>query len=302
MADPVFEVRPDFASNAYRMVQEAVMAAHNIDVDEAINCITAAWQLEHNQRVEAWNLEQEANAREAERIQLEQRQRDEEERRLQEAETSPLPTWSPPGLPKGCLKASQNNRSQADDALGITTTHDVLTLRPVASVKGSCNAKADHELSFSDFLQAKNAFLKHLGQAAWPEKHVNALAKFFWNIENHPIHDNLNGNPIALHYASRIRRRWHDDLKNNSGKIFNVSLINENLMNSIAFEINSSIQNKVVQKVCFIPINHITTVNHLYPSPSSYSLRSITSHPDWCCGFVLTTFGSLFPWLTTVPL
>lgn len=244
MADPAFEVRPDFASNAYRMVREAVMAAHNIDVDEAIDRITAAWQLEHDQRVEAWNLEQEANTREAERIQLEQRQRDEEEQRLQEAEVErehreaekkkpkisdfnedqPPPNMVAPRpsqyafqklssfeyvelwyfSQEGCLEASRNNCSQADDALGITTTHDVLTLRPVASVKGSRNAKADHELSFSDFLQAKNAFLKHLGQAAWPEKHVNALAKFFWNIENHPIRDNLNSDPIALHYASVV--------------------------------------------------------------------------------------------------
>ncbi|KAN0078025.1 hypothetical protein V8E55_010082 [Tylopilus felleus] len=288
MADPAFEVRPDFASNTYHMVREAVMAAHNIDIDEAIDRIAAAWQLEHDQRRRLQEAEVEREHREAEKKKPKISDFNEDQpppnvvaprpsqyafQKLSSFEYVELWYFSQ----EGCLEASRNNCSQADNTLGITTTHDVLTLRPVASVKASRNAKVDHELSFGNFLQEKNAFLKHLGQAAWPEKHVNALAKFFWNIENHPICDNLNSDPIALHYASRICHRWHDDLKNNSGKIFNVSLINENLMNSIVFEINSSIQNKVVQKVCFIPINPITTVNHLYPPPSSYSLRSITS-------------------------
>ena len=62
---------------------------------------------------------------------------------------------------------------------------------------------------------------------SWPSKHVNALAKFFWNLENHPIRHNENGDRIALLYASRIRRQWHDDLKINNGSAFNIALISE---------------------------------------------------------------------------
>ncbi|KAG6375630.1 hypothetical protein JVT61DRAFT_3198 [Boletus reticuloceps] len=289
MANPALEARPDFMANAYRPVREALMAAHNEDVDQAVDRLTSYWQIEHDQRVEAWNVEQEVQAREAERIQLEQNQREEEDRQAQEAEAErerketekkkpKISDFNEDQLPpsivaprpsqyaiqkltvfeyvelwyfslEGCAEALRNSRSQADDTYGITTAHDVLALRPVAAVRASRNARADHELSFGEFLQAKNVFLKNLTQAAWPDKHVNALAKFFWNIENHPICNNENGNLIALHYASRIRRRWHDDLKSNPGTVFNISLINETLMNTISFEVNSSIQAKAIRKV-----------------------------------------------------
>ena len=77
---------------------------------------------------------------------------------------------------------------------------------------------------------------------------MNALTVFFWNLENHPIHDNENGDRIALLYASCIRRQWHDNLKNGMGS-FNISLINDTLMSTTAFEVNSSIQAAATCKV-----------------------------------------------------
>ena len=144
---------------------------------------------------------------------------------------------------EGCLEASHSSRSQADDTLGITTAHDVLTVRPIAAVKASRNARADHELSFGSFLHAKNVYIQQISQNGWPKKHVDALAKFFFFVENHQLrHTGENGNLILLHYASCTRRRWHDDLKADTGKVFNIALINETLMNAISHEINSSFQ------------------------------------------------------------
>ena len=76
---------------------------------------------------------------------------------------------------------------QADNAFGLLSTNDVLTLRPVASVKASKHAKVDLELSLTEMLQACTSYLKHLKEARWPEKHILALFKFFWNIECHPF-------------------------------------------------------------------------------------------------------------------
>ena len=77
---------------------------------------------------------------------------------------------------------------------------------------------------------------------------MDALAVFFWNLENHPICDNKNGDRIALLYTSHIHRQWHDDLKNGTGS-FNISLINDTLMSTTAFEVNSSIQAAATCKV-----------------------------------------------------
>ncbi|KAG8214776.1 hypothetical protein J3R82DRAFT_9911 [Butyriboletus roseoflavus] len=151
--------------------------------------------------------------------------------------------------PEGCSEAACNHKSQADDMFGLSNTNEILTLHPVASVRVSRNARANYDLLFSEFLQAKNAFLYHIKQATWPDKHVNALAEFFWNLKNHSMHVNENGDLIALHYAFCIHRQWHDELKSNSGNTFNILIINDNLMNSIAFEMNSNIQAKVSHKV-----------------------------------------------------
>lgn len=84
---------------------------------------------------------------------------------------------------------------------------------------------------------------------SWPSKHINALAEFFWNLKNHPICHNENGNRIALLYASCIYRQWHNDLKSNNYSAFNITLISKALMSSMAFEVNSSIQAAATCKV-----------------------------------------------------
>ncbi|KAF8129555.1 hypothetical protein EV363DRAFT_1264033 [Boletus edulis] len=251
--------------------------------------LAAAWDVEHNERIDAWNRQQDEAHEVEQAVQQAERERQNEQLRLDEAEAEKErkdaekkkpkindfnPDLPPPSVivprpsqyalhklatfefveiwyfsPDGCAEATRNHRSQADDAFGLTASNDLLTIHPVASVKASKNARSDHDLTFSEFLQAKNSFLHHAKQTAWPDKHVNVLAEFFWNLENHPMRSNPNGDLIALQYASRIRRQWHDDLKTNPGRAFNIAIINENLMNSIAFEVNASIQSRIIHKV-----------------------------------------------------
>ncbi|KAG6372372.1 hypothetical protein JVT61DRAFT_7815 [Boletus reticuloceps] len=63
---------------------------------------------------------------------------------------------------------------------------DMLTLCSVASIKASRHACADHELSFSKTLQAKNLLLYHIKQLTWPDKHINTLVEFFWHLKSTP--------------------------------------------------------------------------------------------------------------------
>jgi hypothetical protein len=63
---------------------------------------------------------------------------------------------------EGCFKATKHSHAQADDTFGLLSTNEVLTLRPVASVKASKNAKADHELSLMEMLQALTSYLEHI--------------------------------------------------------------------------------------------------------------------------------------------
>jgi len=296
MADLNLEIRPDFAANPYRTIREAIMDTFSGEVAQAVECLNTAWDDNHNSRVEAWNLQQEAEQREAQHLQQEQRDLEEQERQQAEEESErerreakkkkpkinnfnenrapPIVIVPRPSQyviqkisafnfvelwyfsPEGCSEAAKNHHSQADDSFGLTSSNNILTLHPVVSVRASRLACANHNLSFSEFLRAKNSFLHHIKQVSWPNKHINTLAEFFWNLENHPIRTNENSDTIALLYAVRIHRQWHDDLKSNSGTTFNIAIISDALLTSIAFELNMNCQAKTSRKVhspFFIP-------------------------------------------------
>ena len=144
----------------------------------------------------------------------------------------------------GCFEAMKQAHSQADDAFGLLSTNKVLILRPVVLVKASKNAKADHELPLTDILQARTSYLEHIKEAGWPNKHILALFKFFWNLECHPFRlSTRHGDRILATYAAKIRRHWHDRLK--SGLAFNIAIINENLLQHVVTEVNDAMLGKV---------------------------------------------------------
>ncbi|KIK72411.1 hypothetical protein PAXRUDRAFT_22020 [Paxillus rubicundulus Ve08.2h10] len=279
MADPSFERCPDFTGEAYRAIRDALAQAVNENDQQVTERLTAAWDADHTLWVEAWNQQQLVKAQiqaEAERMQLEQEAEahqlaeEEAERECKEAEkkkpkmndfdeTSSVPSVivqrpSQHALqklstfdfidlwyfsPAGCTEATRNNRANADDTFSISKVDEILTLRSIASVKASRNAIEDHKLTFEVFLQAKNNFLFYAKSALWPSKHLDTLTEFFWNIETHPMRAKPNGNTIVLTYASRVRYNWHDDLKAN--RAFNISIINEELMKNIGWEVNARI-------------------------------------------------------------
>ncbi|KAG2029019.1 hypothetical protein BDR03DRAFT_821871, partial [Suillus americanus] len=103
--------------------------------------------------------------------------------------------------PEGCKDALKSSRSVADNDLSITRTDDQLTLRPTSAFKASKAALADHELSFSIFLRAKNLFLVQISKAKWPQPNIDALSLFFWHLENHSIRNNSDiGDMVILTY------------------------------------------------------------------------------------------------------
>lgn len=319
-SDPALEVCPGYDSNVHEPLRVALMHRFALTEEQAIVRLTDIWTADRTQRAEAWNRQRVEQQQAEELALREQREEEEEQRRLEEQEAeqerkdaekkkpkindfdsalaSPsviVPRPSQYAIqklasfefvemwyfsPEGCAEAACNHRSQADDAFGLAASNDILTIRPVASVKASKNARPNYELTFSEFLQGKNSYLHHIKQSSWPDKHINALAEFFWNLENHPARSNPNGDAVALQYAARIRRQWHDDLKNNTGKAFNIAIINENLMNSMMFEVNASIQTKVMRKVS-IPAALIRPPTHAFPlsHPLLSPPRRFSPHP-----------------------
>lgn len=166
--------------------------------------------------------------------------------------------------------------SQADDTFGLLSTNEVLTLHLVASVKASKPAKVDHKLMLMELLQACTSYLKYIKEAGWPEKHISALFKFFWNMECHPLRlSTRHRDHILATYTAKTWRHWHNKLK--SGNTFNITIINENLLQHVVIEVNDAMLGKVsVSLKCYL-------CHH--PSP----LHSTTSLPWFLLNFLYAT-------------
>ena len=152
---------------------------------------------------------------------------------------------------EGCAKAAAQCTSQVDDTFSITKTEGTFSLKPFAATKASRNVMLDQHLPFESFLYTKNNFLVYAKKAKWPAENIDALSLFFWKLETHTMQKNPLGNQIILAYAVRIHCDWHDELKVDRG--YDISIINDNLMCDIAFEVQLVDQQKMKAKVGLHP-------------------------------------------------
>ncbi|KIK81190.1 hypothetical protein PAXRUDRAFT_15374 [Paxillus rubicundulus Ve08.2h10] len=254
MADPSLEVCPNFAGDAFAPIHEAwadeEAERERREQEEEETCLVEE-ELEHERREgEKMNDFDEATSISSVIVPCPSQYT---LQKLSSFDHVDLWYFSP----AGCTEASKYNRSNVDETLGISKVDDILTLCLVAAVKASRNSLEDHDLPFEVFLQAKNNLLFYAKKASWPAKHLDTLAEFFWNIETHPMRSNPNGNSTVLTYASRVRHSWHDDLKANRAS--NISIINEELMKNISWEINAKVSEDCAQKASF-PLN--TSLTH----------------------------------------
>ncbi|GLB43995.1 putative tyrosine recombinase [Lyophyllum shimeji] len=142
---------------------------------------------------------------------------------------------------EGCRDAQSSQRTEADDTFGVSRLGDLVTFRPVASVQAAKRALQDADLTWEQFHYANRSFISHIDKAGWPPQHVQALLHFFLSLESSPYLDREHGRRIVLTYQARVRRSWMDLMKDSEAQVFNIAIINNTLMESIANEIQSSV-------------------------------------------------------------
>ncbi|KAF8808236.1 hypothetical protein BYT27DRAFT_7255740 [Phlegmacium glaucopus] len=150
---------------------------------------------------------------------------------------------------EGCVDASINHHTQHEDTFGLTKVDEMLSLRPVASLKASKNVIPDAELSWRQMTIARTTLVRNLANR-WPTKHIQALAHFFMNLETHPYRHRPFGEKSLLIYQARARRNWHDLLKQN--KAFNIAIINDNLLQTIHREVLDGEQTNLIKEVSYL--------------------------------------------------
>jgi hypothetical protein len=272
--DPHLEVVPDHAGPHYDVLRNT-LTQNGMTAEQAVQALDHSWNLNHNARIQAWDLQaaQDAAALEEQRLQQQQEAEAQAAQELleREAEKAEAEKKKPkmkdfdeatsvgsfiaprPAqyalrrieefeyvelwylTPEGCADATQRQLTQNDDTFGLTKVDDVVTLKSVSSLRASKNVIPDAELSFRQMSMAKNAFIPLMTKYQWSEKAINAFAQLFTKLELHPFRQREFGERALITYQARVRREWHDQLK--LGTAFNVGVINENLLQSIYREL-----------------------------------------------------------------
>ena len=126
-----------------------------------------------------------------------------------------------------------------NDTLTITKVEaGQVTVWSAGSLAASKNAKLDHQLTYSEFMYAKNLFLMAIDNAKWGDDTIDSFNWFFHNLDNHPMREEGDrGERELLLYTSRAHMDWHDKLMLH--KAYNIATINEDLLAKIARELDS---------------------------------------------------------------
>ncbi len=142
---------------------------------------------------------------------------------------------------RGCREASlDTGKSISHDTLAFTQLEDTIAICPLAALRPSKNIRNDEDLSWEEMLDAKNTMLHFIAKSGfWPVTHVESLVAFFVALELHPRKLQLNGKRALIAYQSRARCEWFDALKRDEG--FNIELIEEDLLRSLAEDVNDRI-------------------------------------------------------------
>lgn len=159
-------------------------------------------------------------------------------------------------------------QSDENDALAITKAEEgQVTVRSAGSLAASKNAKLDHQLTFTEFMYAKNLFLTAIDNAKWGDDATESFNWFFHNLENHPMREEGDrGERALLLYASRARLDWHDKLV--LRKAYNIATINEDLLTKIARELDSrEVRANLEQVRIPTPTDHMKLI---FPIASSH--------------------------------
>ena len=293
--DPHLEAVPDHAGPHYNALRNA-LTNNGMTPEEAIQALNDSWNLNHDARVQAWDLQvaEDEAALEAQRqvLQQEAEAQAAQEQLLREAEKAEAKKKKPkmkdfddaitvsnfiaprPAqyalrrieefeyvelwyfTPEGCADATQRQLTQHDNTSGLTKVDDIVTLKSVSSLKASRNVVPDAELSFRQMSMAKNAFLPLMTKYQWSAKSVATFTQLFTQLELHHYRQREFGERALITYQAQVRREWHDQLK--LGSAFNVGIINEDLLHGIFKELVDK-----AQILSLSEVSHFITLVHL---------------------------------------
>lgn len=143
---------------------------------------------------------------------------------------------------QGCRDAAFIDLTVPNDTFGIVNTEKGLMLQMVGVSSVSTEVTRDENLSWEQLSEGKGRLLDYMSSCGWSGYEVRELAKFFLNLDLHPIRSQVYGTQTVLRYQDRVRHDWVSRLK--SGNSFAIGTINNELMGEYQRQIGMEIQAK----------------------------------------------------------
>ena len=237
--------------------------AQGKSAEEAVEVLRKSWRDQHERNLEAWNehrLQQQGNQGQEEAPQdpvippeltgekpdwmtrptpnfLDIRPARHVIKRLEKKEYVEL--WH--FTAQGCQDAASLELAAPDDTYSIVNTDRGLMFQSVgATAVPSSKVIKDEHLSYDQWSEGKTRLLTCMGEHGWEEHETNELAKFFLNLDFHPMRSERYGLQAVLRYQERVRRDWTTALK--GGRAYAVGTINKELMVDYHRQILSEVQ------------------------------------------------------------
>src|SRR6266702_3556577 len=324
---------------------DAHLGAIPLTHEGATQHLKETWARENNSKIAAWNaqLEQDrVEQEEQDRLTQEEEdacqvqcEKEAEEQRKEVEKKKPkmntfdpnrlIPTWIEP-IPapyainkinnleyieldyftvKGCREANADtSKSISQDTLAFTQLEDTIAIHPLAALRPSRTIRNDEDLSWEEMLQAKNTMLHFMAKSAvWLTANAESLAAFFVALELHPRVLQINGKKALLLYQSWARREWFDALKRDKG--FNIEQIGEDLLQTLAEEVNERVRDKEFDQVRSLAnLNTecaLTSLPFFSSPPHNLPLHSPTAY-TLPCHFLYSLFTICFHATCYLPL
>ncbi|KAI0688273.1 hypothetical protein C8T65DRAFT_556637, partial [Cerioporus squamosus] len=131
--------------------------------------------------------------------------------------------------PEGIQEATSTLYSGREDAITLEREDSALVL---STHSGSKKAVDDEHLTWNQVSLARSTFLTWANTYRWPEDHTDMLARFWFNLDIHPLRAKEGGDRACVVYQARMRRLWHQSLDGPSP--FDLSIIDDGILERIA--------------------------------------------------------------------
>src|ERR1700753_2420911 len=255
--DPSLDVEPDFESEQWNLPRGALVAQGS-SVEEAVATLQKSWRDQHQINLDAW----EEHIRQTQLNQQEEpnQQERQDQDHIGPTTTPPRPpaesVWTNNPTPRfldirpsrhalkrlakreivelwhftaqGCQDAANLDIVSPDETLSFVNTDKGYVLRPIGASSLASKVIKDEFLTFEQWSEGKNRLISCMPKHGWNDTETTQLAKFFLNLDLHPLRAQPNGLKAILCYQDRVRRDWTIALANNDG--YAIGDINMDLM------------------------------------------------------------------------